>query len=270
MNYRDHVFKHLSYYRKSVMNIDEDGIFKYRGRDFPKGHILPVKLWKQNILEPIREQFYTSEYSSIKYHRYFHHLNSSQALCINLFFPLIVENQLGVAANDFGLANSDGLKAEFEYESTLELAERKTSFDFFIQSKKQKIFVEMKYTEDKFGSATNDEEHRKKYEETYAPIITGSPYLAEKVKNCDFFLEHYQVLRNLAHLSANQNVVFLFPRSNRSISVQAVEALELFVTEKGKQKFKIVFLEDFVSMLLHSSLPRNLKMYYSLFSEKYL
>ena len=270
MNYQDHIFKHLSIYRRSVMNIDEDGTFKYRGREIPKGHILPVKYKQENILEPIRERFYKSEYSRIKYHKYFHHLNSSQALCINLFFPLIVENQLSVVANNFGLTSPVELKAAFEYESTLELAERKTSFDFHIKTKTQEAFVEIKYTEVEFGSAKDDDEHRKKYEKTYAPIITNSPYLAEKVKNRDFFLKHYQVLRNLAHLGANQNVVFLFPKLNKKIVAQATEAFESFVTEKGKQRFKIVFLEDFVSMLVNSSMPKNLKLCYAEFSEKYI
>jgi hypothetical protein len=270
MNYQDQVFEHLSIYRRSVMNIDEDGIFKYRGHEIPKGHILPVKYKQENILEPIRERFYRSEHSRIKYHQYFHHLNSSQAMCINLFFPLIIEHQLSVAANNFGLTSPVELKAAFEYESTLELAERKTSFDFHLKGKIQEAFVEIKYTENEFGSAKNDDEHRKKYEDTYAPIITNSPYLAEKVKNCDFFLKHYQVLRNLAHLGDNQNVVFLFPRLNKKIAGQAAEAYESFVTEKGKHKFKIVFLEDFVPMLVNSSMPKNLKLYYAGFSEKYV
>ena len=60
----------------------------WRGKFYP--HILPKEKKDLNIIEGIRNDFWPYlNKTDIKLHQYFHHLNSSQALCFNLFFPLI-------------------------------------------------------------------------------------------------------------------------------------------------------------------------------------
>jgi len=81
--------------QKDLRNLDSG---TYRGKLYD--HILPLadKKYKNkaNIIEYYRDDFYKSELSKIKYHKYFHHLNSSQAMCINFFYPLIKKEQLNI------------------------------------------------------------------------------------------------------------------------------------------------------------------------------
>ncbi|GAI49533.1 unnamed protein product, partial [marine sediment metagenome] len=74
--------------------------------------------------------------SKISFHKYFHHLNSSQALCINLFFPLIVEEKLDVILELLEIPKNTITNACFEKESDIEIVagtDRKTNFDFYLQ-----------------------------------------------------------------------------------------------------------------------------------------
>ena len=87
MIFRDSACAHLANYKLAALNIKGDGIFRYRGKNIPKSHILPKSMYTFNILEEYRSQFFSSTYGNIKLHQFFHHLNSSQALCINLNLP---------------------------------------------------------------------------------------------------------------------------------------------------------------------------------------
>ena len=103
--YRDRVLPHLTNYKKHSLRVVEDGIWaKSRsGQTYP--HILPADQYRLNILETIRDAFFAYEESHpIKFHTDFHHLNSSQALCFNLFFPLCCtpERRPGSAASPAG------------------------------------------------------------------------------------------------------------------------------------------------------------------------
>jgi hypothetical protein len=84
-NYKRVLWVHLGKYAKQRLGIFDEGI--YQGRPYP--HILPSKLRFLNLLESIRSevQGHLRKSPSIKLHKYFHHLNSSQALTFNLFFP---------------------------------------------------------------------------------------------------------------------------------------------------------------------------------------
>ena len=86
MNFKENVLNSLGVYRSEKLKVKELGVFKYREQELLKEHILPTKFRTYNILENYRESFFSSPSSKIDFHKYFHHLNSSQALCINLFF----------------------------------------------------------------------------------------------------------------------------------------------------------------------------------------
>lgn len=271
MNFRDVVSQHLGLYKTEHLGIAEDGIFHYRGKDIRKSHILPIQHLQANILEPYRSRFFVPSNGKIKLHRYFHHLNSSQALCINLFLPLMVESKLELFLGELGGQVEGGLISEFEMDSDLEEAARKTSFDFFVQNgSARKIYVEVKYTEDGFGIANNDQEHRDKFKSTYLPLIDSSSYLTPQCRDEQFFLGHYQILRNLVHIKDNSNVVLLFPKQNKKVLEEAIEARESMLNEEGRARLKIVFLEDFVASLEDQCAGTSLDGYYQQFRSKYL
>lgn len=270
MMFRDKACAHLTNYRERILRLPA-GVFIYRGRSIPKGHILPREFQRQNILEPYRDRFFISEeFREIKLHQYFHHLNSSQALCINLFFPLLAEGQHGVLAKALGVPISPTFKSIFESLSPVENAKRRTSFDFHLKAEDEDVFVEVKYTEEGFGAATDDDEHRQKFLQTYAPLLKASSYLTSPCHDRSFFLKNYQVLRNLVHISGNSSVVFLFPRANEVVAEQALRARESFLTDKGKKRFHIIYLEDIVTNLIELLDRNSLRNYYIEFRDKYL
>ncbi|MDQ5988221.1 MAG: hypothetical protein CSYNP_03979 [Syntrophus sp. SKADARSKE-3] len=271
MSFRDIVCAHLAQYKQEFLRIKEDGPFNYRGQNIPQPYILPITHYKENILDRYRTHFFSSKYAKIKLHRFFHHLNSSQALCINLFYPLIAENQLGLFLQFLGIEHAADLHALFEKESDIENARRRTSFDFFIKvAMTSNIFVEVKYTEFGFGQANNDKEHSDKFYNTYHPLVEKSLFLVRKCKEKEFFLKHYQILRNLVHIGDDDHVVLLFPFSNAIVFKEAIYARDHILTEEGRAKLKIVFLEDIVSFLEVQSMSTPLTGYYEAFRTKYM
>ncbi len=223
MNFKSEVIEHLSNYRIQKMGYLDKGIWKRKDKIYEFDHILPKKknTIKLNILERYREPFYNSELSKISYHRFFHHLNSSQAMCINFFFPLFKEKNLELVLNAIGL-NGDLVDYKtvcFEKESNFEKKGRPTSFDFYFQTVKGKnIYFEIKYTEYAFGKAKNDKNHKEKYNSEYSNKCSN---INEQYSNLDSFLNNYQLMRNLIHISENSFVVLLHSKENKRISKEA-------------------------------------------------
>jgi hypothetical protein len=271
MAFRDQACAHLSDYRKNILGIEEEGIFLHRGTPHRKGHVLPEGLERRNLIPPYGELFFGSEHGATKLHQYFHHLNSSQGLCINLFYPLLKEGELPLLVRSLGSDMKLPVQGIFESTSRLEKAERRTSFDFHLQNQEGRdLFVEVKYTEDEFGGATIDEAHLDKFRETYVPLLENSSYLTKDCNDPAFFLKNYQVLRNLVHISQQSEVVFLFPRANRKVAEQAAQAREAFLTERGRDRMRIIFLEDLVAELVDACRGTRLQEHYESFRSKYL
>lgn len=271
MSFRDLVCSHLSQYRLETLGIREEGAFLHRGVSHPKGHILPKGRERLNLIAPYGESFFASHHASIKLHQYFHHLNSSQALCINLFYPLLEERCQALLLRSLGSQMSQPVTGVFESESTLEDAVRRTSFDFHLRNEDdQQLFVEVKYTEDGFGGAAADSEHLDKFRRTYAPLLEGSKYLVSECNRAEFFLGHYQVLRNLVHIGDSSEVVFLFPRANPKVAEEAEYARRNLLTDFGRERMRIIVLEDLVTALIDACAGTQLDEYYRAFRHKYL
>ena len=252
MSFVENAKRALVTYKIDHLGIKEAGYYKHRGRFIPKKHILPLDCKKQNIIQQYRKAFYDSPKSDIHFHQYFHHLNSSQALCINLFFPLIAETKLNLILDLLKIQEQPVTESCFEKESDMEMGSgRRTNFDFYMKlADGTKIYFETKYTELEFGKATNDDEHNKKYQATYKPLVKSAGYINSAYKDVEKFLESYQIMRNLCHITDHSFVVFVYPAANQKIDKQAQEAKEKILTDKGKNKFKILTLESTVSQLL--------------------
>ncbi len=271
-NFQKAVCRHLSDYRDRIgeLRVLEEGKFKHRGRSIPMAHIVPKEYWSLNILEQYRKVFFASKYSKIHYHRYFHHLNSSQAMSINLFYPLMSAKNMDVLIRFLQIPAIDGPEGCFELESKLERAGRKTNFDFHLSgSGVKEVFFEVKYTEREFGKAKNDEDHLRKFQETYLPLLGECDFLDTRCREEKVFLEHYQILRNLVHLNPNSWVVFLFPSANTIIKQEAQDACRQFLTEAGRARVRIAYLEDQISYL-EANCSATLAKYYGEFRVKYL
>jgi hypothetical protein len=127
----------LGKYKKDYLKVNEPGIFNYSGKNYYLDHILPKNLENLNILQPYNhDPDLLIMLPNEKWHRYFHHLNSSQAMCVNFFYPLIKEKKLDIILEMLKVSGKvNYLKTKFEKESSIESDPyRKTNFDFFIET----------------------------------------------------------------------------------------------------------------------------------------
>lgn len=240
--------------------------------------------WMFNLLLPYREVgslVQDIRKGVIKKHMYAHHLNSSQMMCMNFFYPLMIEDRLDIILKAINSKIKWGKPvALFEFNSPMEVGKaaelnkeklfgEPTNFDFFITtSNGYRVYFEIKYTEAEFGAPEkkNNSYPQKYYDkfEVYKSLIP-SCFKDEYKANADYFLDHYQLMRNLIHLqSSNDFVVYLVPGENPIIS----EAEEIKnVLNSLQDNCKVVKWEDIITVVENEAL---LKDYYAEFKKKYL
>jgi hypothetical protein len=118
-----------------------------------KDHILPVDLAENNLLAPVREEILAHvKATGIDLHKYFHHLNSSQAFALNLFYPFFERGQSKVLLRALG---QRGIARDWAFERVWDKAEG-TNVDVCWRLTRQcqrdtNVFCEVKLTEQKFG-----------------------------------------------------------------------------------------------------------------------
>jgi len=140
----------------------------------------------------------------------------------------------------------EGLPAEegcFEYQPDLTEG---TCIDFSLPLQSgARVNFEIKYTESEFGSAKADSEHKRKFNETYKPRLAGrfkEPFFCET-----WFLEHYQIARNIWHMNegAGDIAVFLFPKANSYLRREE-DTIRTCALEPFRSRIRIVYLEDLI------------------------
>lgn len=276
MNFKKRIEDHLGKYKKDDLQIVDKGKYKHNGEIIEYDYILPKEKEELNLLESFRNQFLKSEYrKDISFHRLFHHLNSSQAMCINFFYPLIKENALETILDILrikGDINYDSCNISFEKESEIEeCVARKTNFDFYMKLNSGiKLYFEIKYTETSFGKAKHDPGHKNKFYSTYYELLHNNPAIKGSYKSEDFFLNNYQLMRNLVHIGKDSYVIFIYPKENKSISNYVLSKKEII--ESGwENHFILCTWESLVEQLLNCLHSNSLIDYYlNEFKYKYL
>ncbi|HEX4051161.1 MAG TPA: hypothetical protein VHY19_09805 [Steroidobacteraceae bacterium] len=113
-DYSEAILKHLAEYKRTSLGIEEDGCFFYKTGKKLCPHILPTKHEWLNLLPlfaiSIRE--YLKRRPDIRMHRYFHHLNSSQAFAFNLFLPFFLGRSQPVNATPAVKSTEGGVYAQ--------------------------------------------------------------------------------------------------------------------------------------------------------------
>jgi hypothetical protein len=277
MNYLDCLKKHLAEYKRTQLGISEPGVFRYRGRDVLHAHILPKGDALANILteaQPGARAFLA--HNPTKRHRYFHHLNSSQAFTFNLFFPYFDGGQdsaraLLRALRPNGSRQEVGVLAKWEPERLPHETER-TNIDVFWRTTDDiQTFCEVKLSESDFGTATNDREHQLRLAEFYAPTLNDH-LLSDRLEPQAFFGD-YQFNRNVWHMvRANERsrLTFLLPRLNKGLC-ERLEHLRSGVVQGTKERISAVFIEDVIaSLLADEQCPQPLRSYAHKLAQKYL
>lgn len=273
--------EHLTIYKSNSLGIKEKGAYSFRGNEMYYGYILPKEKEHLNIIEKYRSDFFKSAYLPKTFHQYFHHLNSSQAMCINFFYPLTKEKLLELVIDILGIEGDisyNVVNCCFEKESALEKnSTRKTNFDFFLKlnagvvDSEINIYFEIKYSENDFGKAYPDSEHKKKFQETYVPLLINNVAINNYYKEEETFLKNYQIMRNLAHIDKNNYIVFLYPQGNKMIRKAAIKARDEIVEKGWKNHFIPFTWEDMIKELCDRLTSEEVVKYFNIdFSDKYI
>lgn len=253
--YSEYVKTYLADYKSRVFPNISNGYF--RGK--PHSHILPCT--KKNKAETVSQYNTLESVRGLKMllrpqdlHQYAQHLNSSQMMCYNFFRPYLNDNGMPneslfslLNTVDINIPYDKNAVAKFEYEQTDDewAGERTggskgTNFDFYLKSGQFEVFFEIKYTENGFGTFSNNEDeverHRKKYDSFYGKKIKACPAL--KIKDVPFeeFRLNYQLLRNTIRLTDKSKfVVFLYDANNPHTFKQVHAFIDSYITDDYKQ-----------------------------------
>ena len=274
MSYQEEVKTHFKVNKEKIFDRKiEDGKWRNNVEKYP--HILPKELQILNLLPTYRNtlnEYLENNKSKLKKHIYFHHLNSSQAMCLNFFFPFFEERELNLILKFLGFENEeiDYSKTCFEKDSEIEKSiknYRPTSFDFYIETKTgKKIFFEIKYTEQEFGKAKEDEIHIAKFNNVYKNNLQ---VIKKEYHEPIVFLKNYQILRNLICVSENSFVVFLYPNKNSKIKNQAESAQLKILNDNVKDNLFNKTWEELLSFSEKNTVNLKIKEQLKSFKEKY-
>jgi hypothetical protein len=285
MSFAKKIQKELGNYAK----LKDFRLGKWQNKGIDRPHILYNDCYRKNLIGKYGEDFWKDEkLSKIKLHQYFHHLNSSQAMCINFFFPLIRERKLDIILKELKLDNEEVNYDSVKFEKESEIDDKKqicekiselnqdqtipTSFDFYFETQSGiEFYFEIKYTESKFGGAKKDKDaksyakkYKLKYEKIYKEVASGKIISNNEAD----FLNQYQIMRNLIHVSDNSYIVFVIPEENKRVYIQAIGAQKL-VMEQYQNKVNVLTWENLYDIIEKQNFTNSLKKHFDEFKKKY-
>lgn len=270
MNYRDLLVAHLAQYRREELKIAEPGTFAHRGRTIPVEHVLPSdQPWLTIPLE-VREQVRSYAHAhNLKLHRYFHHLNSSQAFALSLFVPFFEGG--GEASSALLRAlGVHGALDKWAAESVPDPDEGTNLDAWWLTADGSQYFCEVKLTEAEFGVAADDSRHRSKLDTIYAPRLAA--HVKPSRLTAPAFFQSYQILRNLWHAAGTttSRVVFLYPKQHQILDDLLMPVLEDVISEL-RQRVVVSYAEDVLARLgADERCPLCLRQYADRLADKYL
>jgi len=270
-DFRSKVMDHMKKYKEKFLRVKEN--VSINGRIY--SNILPEKYYEMNFSSDVKDKLIGSKYlSSICWHRYSHHLNSSQVMAVNFFYPLIKYRELDTLLMLMGIEDEivyDPSHISFSKISEIEQTlGRKTCFDFHLKLKSGKdVYVISRYTNGCYGRAI-DEDFTIKYEETFKPLLEKSEIIKEEYKNEKSFLENYNFMRSLVHLSEDSYLLVIYPRENWRIRDKALKVEEEILNEGFKEHYIPVVWEDLLDLLIEKMSNNDVARFYEVwFKDKY-
>ncbi|WP_055448542.1 PGN_0703 family putative restriction endonuclease [Lacinutrix mariniflava] len=278
MSYKDEIKKHLIAYKKTAFTDFKHGFwmrskppkeleYAFRKKDETNNDE------DENIISFYQKQFIESRFSVVKRHMCFHHMNSSQAMCFNFFYPLYKENCLETITEYLGFKDEKVIEKTvlFEKLSTIDSKKghRPTNFDFYFETESgKKFFFEIKYTEYEFGKAADDKGHNNKFENVYNTNNIFNPIHAS-YREKQLFFKNYQIIRNLIHVASDSYVVFVYPKDNIRIKKQAVLAKSEIIKETFQKNLFTIEWEDMFKKVNDKVKVPTLKSQMAEFGKKY-
>jgi hypothetical protein len=237
--------KHLAEYAQDRLGVRESGT--YKGRTYR--HILPEGLRYLNFLEGFRAEViaYLKAAPRVKLHKYFHHLNSSQAFALNLFLPFFSSGSqtAGILTSAMGIG---GVPTWWAFEYVPDSVEGSNVDVAWRLSDGTQVFCEVKLSEPQFGDAKADSRHRAKLRDIYRPRLEGM--VTEECLDERWFFPRYQILRMISLLATTKKgiVVFLLPKENQSAVAHLQEVL-VKVTPAAAKRIRVAHIETVLRQL---------------------
>lgn len=268
MTYQDSLKEHLSAYKRSVLGIGEPGTYTHKGQEREYAHILPDQHADLNLFPevlPIEE----ARGLRAKRHKDFRHLNSSQAFAYNLFLPFFDGGPEAGSALLRALGQ-EGTVASWELEAVPVPDEGSNLDALWSTSTGLGTVCEVKLSEGEFGTAENDDRHRRKLAEIYRAGLEGL-VIPESLEAPAFF-DHYQVFRNVWHMARvpSSELLFLMPRANRRLWSIIGPALDRLLPG-ARERVRLVAIEDVLAALAgDEACPAALREYTGRLTVKYI
>jgi hypothetical protein len=262
--YADDLKDHLVRYKQQTLRIAENGVW----RENEYEHILPVEHRFLNILETFRQEFQERVASGqVSFNlEDLPHLNSSQAMGINLFLPFHKSRNYSAFLAALELDEESIQEAHFEH-----VMGEQTNVDILLHGESgHRVFIEIKLKETEFGSAGSITADYQGIFNERRPQLES--VIQEKYLTLETFKKHYQLLRYLAFLSGKSSDTFclLVPRRNEQFKKE-IAILDAMVLDDKKDNVKVVYLEDVVDQLINSLRDDELlHRHFVLFKEKYI
>jgi len=251
---RTKILNHLAEYKQNSIGISENGTWWKNQQEYR--HILPQKFNMKNIIDAGFKSQLLEQISISERHIGFNHLNSSQALALNLFGPFLVASKLASLSL---LVGTDYSRCSWKFEHVYNKDEG-TNFDLYLEADKQKCFFEVKYTEDRFGAASDDDHHNRKFDLIYRNRLAKITDISKQ----EFFRD-YQLWRNIIYKREGE-VIFVIPRFRDDL----LKRIEIARTKiDNPQSVKVVFIED-ICRLGSSVDDGRFRDHFSEFDKKYL
>lgn len=269
-DYAKRLQQHLTTYKSQRLGVKEAGLFLYKGREVRCGHILPKDLKWLNLLESYRSEIcqYLNDHRNIRPHKYFHHLNSSQAFALNLFFPYFEGGKSASAALLRALGVPGTVKAWLP--EHIPDTKEGTNVDISWQNERGEwTYCEIKLSEQEFGKAKGESRHFKKLANIYGRTL--QKYCPADLLEPETFFANYQILRNiwLAARNPSASVVFLLPTRNEVLWDPLHKVIDLLDTSLRKRIHLASMEKVLNSLSKDKACSSKLSWYAEQLSEKY-
>jgi hypothetical protein len=270
VSYQSDLKQHLAEFKRKQLGIEANGVFRHQGRVLELPHILPLAMASANLFEEaaaLANEFLAANPGTR--HRYFHHLNSSQAFAFNLFFPFFSGEPTGACAllRAFG---QTGRLVGWEAEAVPAPDEGSNIDVSWVTTDGVRTFCEVKLSEVEFGKATDDARHRSKLSAIYRTVLDG--HLEPARLEPRAFFTAYQFNRNLWHMARveRSRLVFLLPRSNSGLW-QVLHGLLSGVAPATRGRISVAAIEDVIGKICaDGECPDTMRAYAGKLRRKYV
>ncbi|MEH7248075.1 hypothetical protein V7114_14965 [Neobacillus niacini] len=265
MEFQDRAKQHLSEYKLHKLGVTENGCWKRKNKEYT--HILPFEYKQLNFLENYRTELsgYIED-THMHLHQDFHHLNSSQAACLNFFYPLVEEDCFSKLLPILQFDNETIKNYQFE-----KIVSRKegTNFDFYLElDSGKKVFFEIKYSEIGFGKATDLPRYREKYESVYKARLEDK--VNEGILLYPTLIKNYQLMRNISYVDPTSFLVIICPEGNRRVRQEYENVIYKILKPEYHSNIQLITWEALVHELKSNLHQKRLNEHYTMFEEKYL